>query len=49
MAGQAACPEQSRGELNAQKCSILELVRTHFAAAGGEKPPAKTERLRRKI
>jgi hypothetical protein len=22
-------------------CSILELVRTHFAAAGGENPPRK--------
>src|SRR3989344_1289207 len=25
-------------------CSILELVRTHFAATGGEKPPANSER-----
>ena len=32
-----------------QWCSILELVRTHFAAAGGEEPPANSERLRREI
>jgi len=29
--------------------SILELVRTHFAACGGEEPPANSERLRREI
>jgi len=30
-------------------CSILELARTHFAAYGGEEPPANSERLRREI
>ena len=28
-------------------CSILKIVRTHFAAAGGEEAPRKNERLRR--
>jgi len=27
------------------KCSILELVRTHFAAAGGEEVPPRIRRL----
>jgi|GEM_PF-5768993 len=28
-------------------CSILKIVRTHFAACGGEEAPTKNERLRR--
>jgi len=28
-------------------CSILKIVRTHFAACGGEEALAKNERLRR--
>jgi hypothetical protein len=47
--------ERERSEANQNSltvliwCSILELVKTHFATCGGEKPPAKTERLRREI
>jgi hypothetical protein len=29
------------------RCSILKIVRTHFAACGGEEAPRKNERLRR--
>jgi len=28
-------------------CSIFKIVRTHFAACGGEEVPRKNERLRR--
>jgi len=28
-------------------CSILKIVRTHFAACGGEEAPSENERFRR--